>query len=214
MLRIWPFAAFGVYLALDRTWFYQSLAGLSLPLAILAVKGWRALRAPRAVAAAAVLVVTVPGMIWFVQQFVLTRADHFFTTGEARALAFLDRSRRAGAVLAPAMPLGQAVPAFTGRQTYVGHYYWTPDYPGRSALAMQLFDGRLSHAQAAQLVRVSRAVFLLSDCRPGRVNLQPLLGELIARTWRFGCATVYEVRTVGLQAQTTPPSTPRTGRPT
>lgn len=214
MLRIWPFATFGVYLALDRTWFYQALAGLSLPLAILAVRGWRVLRAPRVLAVAAVVAVTLPGMIWVVQQLVLTRADRFFSTGEARALAFLDRSRRAGPVLAPAMPLGQAVPAFTGRQTYVGHYYWTPDYPGRSALAAQLFNGQLSRAQAAQLLRVSKAAFLLSDCRPGRANLQPRLGGLIARVWRFGCATVYEVRTPGLQAQIIPPSTPRTGRPT
>jgi len=214
MLRIWPFAAFGVYLALDRTWFYQALAGLSLPLAILTVRGWRTLRVPRWVAAAAVIAVTVPGTIWVVQELVRTRAEHFFSTGEARALSFLDRSRRAGPVLAPAMPLGQAVPAFTGRQTYVGHYYWTPDYTGRSALADQLFDGRLSRAQAVALVRVSKAAFLVSDCRRGRADLQPLLGGLIVRVWRFGCATVYEVGRPGFHAQAIPASTPRTGRVT
>lgn len=211
ILRIWPFAAFGVYLAFDRTWFYQALAGLTLPLAILTVRGWRTLRAPRVLAAAAVLAVTVPGMTWVVQQLVRTRAANFFSAGEARALAFLDRARRAGPVLAPAMPIGQAVPAFTGRQTYVGHYYWTPDYPGRSALAEALFDGRLSRARAVQLVRVSKAAFLVSDCRPGRANLQPLLGALIVRVRRFGCATVYEVGPPALQAQTIPASTPRTG---
>jgi hypothetical protein len=209
LLRIWPFAAFGVYLALDRTWFYQALAGLSLPLAILTVRGWRALRLPRVLAAAAVLAVTVPGMTWVVQEFVQTRADHFFGTGEARALAFLDSSRRAGPVLAPAMPLGQAVPAFTGRQTYVGHYYWTPDYPGRSALAERLFDGRLSRAQALALVRVSKAAYLLSDCRSGRADIQPLLGEVIVSVRRFGCATVYEVGPPAFQAHTVPASGPR-----
>ena len=39
MLRIWPLAAIVVYLALNRTWFYHALDGLSLPLAILTVKG-------------------------------------------------------------------------------------------------------------------------------------------------------------------------------
>jgi hypothetical protein len=208
MLRIWPVAAFAVYLALDRTWFYHAFAGLSLPLAILAVKGWRRLRVPRALAAAALLLATAPGMVWIVQQLVQTQGQHFFRPGEARALAFLDRASRPGPVLAPAMPLGQAVPAFAGRRTYVGHYYWTPDYPGRAAAADALFDGRLSRAQASQLVRSSQAAFLASDCRRGRVDLTPLLGQMILRTWRFGCATVYELRPAAFQAHIIPASAP------
>lgn len=193
MLRIWPLAAFAVYLALNRTWFYHALDGLSLPLAILAVRGWHRLALPRVLAPAAILVATVPGLVWVVQQLVSTNQQHFFTRGEARAFAFLERARRPGAVLAPAMPLGQAVPAFTGRQTYVGHYYWTPAYNARAAQADALFDGRLSTGPALALVRQSSTAFLVSDCRPGRVDLRPALGAVIARTWQFGCARVYEI---------------------
>jgi hypothetical protein len=193
MLRIWPVAAFVVYLILDRTWFYHAFVGLSLPLAILVVKGWRRLRVPRTVTVAAVVVATVPGLAWAVEQLISTNSQHFFRGGEARALAFLNRASRPGAVLAPAMPLGQSVPAFAGRQTYVGHYYWTPDYNARAALTEALFDGRLPRAQGRQLVRSSQAAFLASDCRPGRVDLRPLLGGIVTHTWRFGCAMVYEV---------------------
>lgn len=194
ILRIWPVAALAVYLALHQTWFYHALAGLSLPLAILAVQGWRALRVPRVVVAAVVLGVTVPGMVWVVQYLAKHRANNFFAPGEARALAFLDHARRPGPVLAAVMPLGQAVPAFAGRQTYVGHYYWTYNYFHRAAVTEALFDGQLARAQATALVRASRASFIAADCRPGRANLGPLLGNLIVRVRHFGCATVYEVR--------------------
>src|SRR5207245_1936084 len=127
------------------------------------------------------------------QRLITTNSQHFFAPGEARALAFLNRSHRPGPVLAPAMPLGQAVPAFTGRRTYVGHYYWTPDYPARRAATDALFAGRLAPAQAELLVRVSRAAFLLADCSHDRVDLSRPLRSLVVRTWRFGCATVYEV---------------------
>jgi hypothetical protein len=192
-LRLWPVAAFAIYFAMDRTWFYHSFAALSLPLGILAVKGWRERHVPRPVLAAVVLAVTVPGMVYAVQQLAKSRPDHFFTPGEASALAFLNSSPRPGAVLAPATPLGQAVPAFAGRQTYVGHYYWTPDYSHRMPRVDALFDGRLSAPQAIELVRASGAAFLASDCRRGRVNLEPLLATAIVRTRRFGCATVYEL---------------------
>src|SRR5581483_11395299 len=76
ILRIWPIAALAVYLALHRTWFYHSFAGLTLPLAIMAVRGWRdilmrlrgrRLALGRMLAGALVLVVTVPGLVWSVQ---------------------------------------------------------------------------------------------------------------------------------------------------
>jgi hypothetical protein len=196
-LRLWPVAAFAIYFAMNRTWFYHSFAALSLPLGILAVKGWRDLRVPRPLVAATLLAVTVPGMVYVIQQMVKTRPAHFFAPGEARALAFLNASPRPGPVLAPAAPLGQAVPAFAGRQTYVGHYYWTPDYAHRMPRVEELFNGRLAPAQAVQLVRESGASFLASDCRRGRVNLEPLLTAEITRTRRFGCATVYELRRAG-----------------
>jgi hypothetical protein len=206
MLRIWPVAALVVYFALDRTWFYHAFAGLSLPLGVLAVRGVRKLRVPRPLAVAGLLAAILPGLVWVMQRLIDTNPQHFFAPGEARALAFMDRSARPGPVLAPAMPLGQAVPGFTGRQTYVGHYYWTPDYQLRVALVGALFGGRLAPAPAAALVRASRAAFLLADCRHDQVDLRRELGSLVRRAQRFGCATVYELAPSLLQAQTVPPS--------
>jgi hypothetical protein len=193
ILRIWPVAALVVYAALDRTWFYHLFDGLTLPLSILAVRGWQRLRAPRALAAAVVLSLTVPGLVWVVVHLGKARTRDFFQSGEARALAFLNSAPQPGPVLAP-IALGQAVPGFTGRQTYVGHYEWTPDVVARTARTEALFDGRLSPADGASLVRASKARFLLANCAPERVDLRPLLGSMIVGTRRFGCATVYQVR--------------------
>ncbi len=204
LLRIWPVAALAVYVVLDRTWFYHLLDGLTLPLGILAIRGWQRLRWPRPVAVAAVLAVTVPGLVWVVQELVRTRQDDFLARGDARALAFLDATRTPGAVLAP-VAVGQAVPGFTGRHTYVGHYEWTPAFPARVARADALFEGRMTSPQAVALVRASRATFLLSDCGPRRPDLRPWLGALVVSVRRFGCAVVYHVRvpraqTVGRRA--------------
>lgn len=211
MLRLWPLAAAAVYLALSTSWFYHAFIGLSLPAAILTVRGWQRLsarrRRPGLVSAAALtLALLTPGLVWLGQQLGATRSQHFFRPGEARALALLERLPRPGAVLAPAMPLGQAVPAFTGRATFTGHPTWTPDYAGRTGLASLLFDGRLRGAQARQLIVLSRAAFLLSDCQPGRVSLTRLLGPRLERTWHLGCATVYELWPSARQAQSVAPS--------
>jgi hypothetical protein len=140
-----------------------------------------------------VLSLTVPGLVWVVVHLGKARTRDFFQSGEARALAFLNSAPQPGPVLAP-IALGQAVPGFTGRQTYVGHYEWTPDVVARTARTEALFDGRLSPADGASLVRASKARFLLANCAPERVDLRPLLGSMIVGTRRFGCATVYQVR--------------------
>jgi hypothetical protein len=214
MLALWPPAVLVVYLALDRTWFYHSFGGLSLPLAILAVRGWRRLELPRLAGAAVALALLGPGLVWTVQQLAKTRAEHFFSTGESRALAYLEHAAGHGAVLASVMPLGQAVPGFTDRQTYVGHYYWTPDYPHRAAETGALFAGRLGPRAAVALVRGSGASFLASACQHRSVDLRVLLGRLVVRTRRFGCATVYELSSSGLQAHTSDTSWPRRGTST
>ena len=193
ILRIWPAAAIVVYFALQSSWFYHAFVGLSLPLAVLAVRGWGRLRLPRLATAAVVLALTVPGMVFAVTELYDGRADHFFRSDEAAVLDYLDDSPRPGAVLAPRAPLGQAVPGLAGRNTFVGHYTWTPDYGAREAGTEDLFEGRLSARAARRLVRESGAAFLASDCR-GRADLEPLLRRLLLRVRRFGCATVYELR--------------------
>lgn len=189
-LRVWPAAALLVYAGLQQSWFYHALAGLTLPLGILAVQGCR--RLPRAAAIPLVAVFTVPGLVFTATELGEARAEHFFTHGERQALAYLESSPRVGVVLARQQPLGRAVPAYGGRNTYVGNYYWTPDYDGRVARAAQLMSGQLDSTAVGRLLRDSRAAFVASDCSGGP-NLARALRPWLLRTRRFGCATVYEV---------------------
>jgi hypothetical protein len=199
MLLLWPLAAIAIYAAADRSFYFHFVSGLSLPLAVLAVRGWRALgdgRAARWAAGAAVLACTVPGLLHVLDSFrVEVRAGaspRYLHGGEAEALEFLDEAPREGPVLTR-LYLGQAVPAFAGRRTYVGHASWTPGFAARSQEAEELFTGRMPHARARELVRRSRAAFALSDCNE-RADLRPELGDAIVGVRRFGCATVYELR--------------------
>ena len=199
MLILWPLVALGVYALADRSFYFHFVSGLTLPLAILAVRGWQALgdgTAARVAAVAAVLLCTVPGQLHVLDQFRVDvkagGSQRYFEDGEAAALEFLDDAPREGPVLAR-LYLGQAVPAFTGRRTYVGHTSWTPDFAERADEAEQLFTGRMSRARARDLVSRSRAAYLISDCNE-RSDLRPVLGDAIAGVRRFGCATVYELR--------------------
>ncbi len=193
LIRLWPVAGLAVYFGLDQSWFYHALGGLSLPLAILAVRGWRRLHLPRALAVATIFAVTVPGAAYAVSELLETKQEHFFKAGEKQALDYVERSARPGPVLAPYEPLGYAVPAFAGRRTWVGHYNWTPQAQTRDARADALFDGNLEAGDARLLVDESRAAFLISDCRD-RADLMRTLGDLVVKRTRFGCATVYEIR--------------------
>jgi hypothetical protein len=200
LLRLWPVAALLVYFGLHRTWFYHALVGLSLPCAVLAVRGFGALARSwarprvllRAAGVAVALALTVPGMVWATTELDRTRNAHFVGADEARALGYLDRLRRPGAVLA-AQPLGLMVPAFTGRRTWVGHYNWTPDYRARVGQAAALFGGRLGTADATRLVGGSGATFLIARC-VDHADLGRLLAASVVSVRRFGCAAVYELR--------------------
>lgn len=199
MLLAWPLVALAIYAAADRTFYYHFVSGLTLPLAVLAVRGWRLLgggRLARTAAVAGVLVCTVPGTLYVLDRF---RHDvqagglaRYLEDGEADALRWLDDSPREGAVLTR-LYLGAAVPTFAGRNTYVGHASWTPDFVARVDETEELFTGRMSRARARELVRRTGVAFALSDCNE-RADLRPALGEAIVRVRRFGCATVYELR--------------------
>jgi hypothetical protein len=192
LVRLWPVAAFVVYLGLQRSWIYHAFVGVSLPLAILAVNGWRRLGIPTAAAAVAIAIFTIPGAVWYLTRVNELGEQHFLMPGEARAMRYLASLPGTGGVLAR-VPLGTAVPAFSGRNTWVGHPTWTPDYTHRTSQADALFGGRLGPPQSQALVRQTGARFLLADCRAVG-NLRPLLGSLVLGMHRFGCAAVYEVR--------------------
>jgi len=194
ILLLWPVAAAIVYLAVSNARFH-AFQGMSLPLAILAVRGWRALDLPRAAAAVAIAAVTLPGFAYAVDTLrdsvALDRSPYVLEPGEARALAHLEDAPGPGGVLAPAS-IGMSVPAHSGRSTWVGHHAWTPDYAQRNAQAEALFANRMAPAQARALIAALRPRFLLAGCAH-RADLRGLLRPLGATTRRFGCATVHEL---------------------
>ena len=86
-----------------------------------------------------------------------------------------------------------AVPAFTGRRTWVGEFSWTPDFVQRVDEAEELFQGRMAPVEARRLVASVGARYALKDCG-ARADLSRLLGPLVVSSARFGCATVYALR--------------------
>ncbi len=88
------------------------------------------------------------------------------------------------------------VPGRTGRETWVGPFSWTPDWEQRATAVNDLFEGRLTTAQARAVVIKSRARWLFADCRPlATAVLERQLAPLLARApQRFGCATLLEIR--------------------
>lgn len=198
-VRVWPFAALAVYLAPVGTFPYHAFQGLAIPLSILAVQGavtvWP--RPNPALVIALLALMTLPGIAHkFIVAVNSVRAagdPYFVFEGEQRALDALERDPRPGGVLAPAYG-GHMLPYRTGREVYVGALSWTPDWEARVRETRELFEGDMGPAEAQALARRSRARFAFVDCRPGLRDLRPLLGPLLERVDRYGCATVYVLR--------------------
>ncbi len=199
-LRAWPVAALAVYYQPAGTFPAHAFQGLTLPLVLLGVLALRewlgASPLPLAVAVALLLVFIVPGTAYRVDRIrgAVNRGfqPYFLTDDEHDALTYLDRVPAAGGVLTPYYS-GQVVPAYTGRETWVGAGSWTPNINRRRALAERLFAADMEAEEAAGLVRRSRARFVYSDCQR-RANIERLVAAVTGPVRRFGCATVYPVR--------------------
>jgi hypothetical protein len=199
-VRIWPFAAFLVYLLPLGTFPYHSFQGLAIPLSILAVQGvltvWRH---PRPLAVAGLLLLmTVPGIAHKLQvsiHSIRSAGDPFWVfPGEVDAMKAIERDPRPGGVLG-SVYAGYMLPSRTGRETWIGALSWTPDWRGRQRLADGLIvDGTVRGAQARELVERTHARFVFVDCRPGLQDLRAELQPILESTRRFGCATVYTVK--------------------
>jgi hypothetical protein len=172
------------------------LAGTSFPLAVLTVRGAGRIRASAALAAGAVALATLPGMAYVAREFHrvygLPVQQLYLVGDEADALAYVRHGAPPGGVLASPR-LATSVPSQTGRAVWEGHPSWTPDYDARVTASQQLFTGALAPGPARELVGTSGARVLVAGCG-ARADLQALLRPLVARTRRFGCATVYELR--------------------
>ncbi len=200
-VRIWPLAILLVYLLPVGTFPYHSFQGLQIPLGILAVIGIRRLwpSIPLWASVSALFVMVVPGTLHKADVFrnsVQSGGDPYFVfDGERELLKSLDRDPRAGAVLAPTYA-ALLVPSRTGRETWVGPFSWTPDWERRAELSNDLFEGRLSTAEARRVVVESRARWLFADCRPlALARLEAQIRPLLAGPpQRFGCARLYELK--------------------
>ena len=196
-LLLWAAACLVTYVVND-SFAPHALQGLSMPLAVLAVRGWQRLRLPAVLGVAAIALATIPGLAFDSRKFIRTAnssrlVQYYLPASDAQALDWVTAHAPPGGVLAPT-PFAVTVPGQTGRRVWVGHGYWSRDYPGRSREADRLFDGRLRPAAAARaFVTSTGARLLIADCRH-TADLARTLRPLVAATQVFGCARVYILR--------------------
>ena len=198
-LRVWPLGGLLVFYQPAGTFPFHAFQGLSLPLAVLGVLALRSWlgerRIPLAPALAAVAVLCVVGTGYRANELReavnLGRQPFFLTESERDALRYLEEQPQPGGVLTPVYS-GVLVPAYTGRETWIGAGSWTPDFERRRQATEALFSGGLDPPSAGALVKRSGASFLYSDCH-GRADIDSLVSGFTEPPRRFGCATVYRV---------------------
>jgi len=194
-LLLWIPGALVLYLFLS-SYPSHALESISLPLAVLTVRGARRVHLPAALAAALLAVATLPGLAYEARLFRDAASgplqQYYRRASDARALRWVEHRAPAGGVMARTI-FAIGIPAATGRSVWVGHQFWSRDYVRRSAGADALFAGRLNPGAAQALVLLSGVRVLVSDCGAGR-DLRPSLAPVLAATRRFGCASVYMVR--------------------
>lgn len=197
-LLLWVAGCFIAYFA-NNAFAPHAFQGLSLPWAVLAVRGWQRLRLPAALGAVAILLVTVPGLAYDGRKMVRTADSHavqyYLTDGDARALDWVRDHAPPGGVLAPT-PFAATVPSQTGRAVWTGHGYWSQDYPVQAHTVDRLFGGRMGAATARRFVASTGARILISDCAHHH-DLTRRLRPLVASVQRFGCAQVYVLHAPG-----------------
>ena len=202
VLVLWPVAVVVTYFANDA-FAAHAFQGLSFPLAILIVRGGRRLRVPVLLGALVVGALSLPGLVFNARKMVRTatgsHVQYVLPRADARALAWVNARRPPGGVLAPT-PFASLVPYRTGRAVWVGHGYWSRDYPARARRVDRLFDGRMRPTAARAFVRSTGAEIVISDCAHP-APLKRTLGPLIAASDRFGCARVYLLVSAGRSAR-------------
>ena len=262
--RLWPLATLLIYVVsatgLSATPLH-AFDGITVPLAVLAVRGvgglrrrrplgvtpWRPMSrrwsaeaggpvstrggrlswrgrpvsTRRVIDTLAVALATIPANVYalrLAQQDAapVTANSNFINRDESAALTYLRTAPVKGGVLTQ-FYLGEAVPARTGRQTFVGDCLWSePNCMPKSTAADTLFTGALSPQASQTFVRQTGARFVLASCVAPQTDLTPKLGRLIVSVRHFGCATVYELRApsppTGPLAESSPHAVVRTPR--
>ena len=207
MLLLWVITCAAVYFLVPE-FPPHALTGITVPLAVLAVRGWESglarARVSRALAGVTAIVliglVTVPAAIYHLNSSfdystrslggAFSRQLLVLTPDQAAALTYLDHARRPGGVLAPWL-LSMSVPGFTGREVFAGHQMWQP--PGNVAIADAFFSPTLRDPTGAfrrAILERSKATFVLADCS-APVSLARAIAPIARPVGRFGCVTVY-----------------------
>jgi hypothetical protein len=220
-VRFYPFAIALVYLLPLGTFPFHSVQGLTIPLAMLAVQGlttWRptSIPRPRAVwVVPALALMIVPGTIyrtWITWDSIRRVAfPWYMTSGEQKALDFLEQDPRRGAVFSGDWS-GPLIPPETGREVYLGLISWTPDYDQRvilvnSALSGKFGSKKLTTKQFRTFITATGVRFIFQPCNSSKINfdfrqntaasrrlLDRDLGPLLEERRDFGCARVYVLR--------------------
>jgi hypothetical protein len=191
-LLLWIAGCFVTYFANDA-FAPHALQGLSFPWAVLAVRAWQRLRLPAAIGAAAIALVTIPGLAYDARKMVRVArsptVQYYLPSSDEQALRWVSGRAAPGGVLAPT-PFAIVVPSQTGRKVWVGHGYWSRDYFPRSHQADALFKGHMGPARARAFVRSTGVALLISDCAH-HADLSRALRPLLDSVQRFGCAQVY-----------------------
>jgi hypothetical protein len=195
-LLLWLGACFVTYFVND-SFAPHALQGLSIPFAVLAVRGWRRLHLPAVLGAAAVALITIPGLAYNARKFVRTSnspklVQYYLPHSDAQALDWVSAHAPPGGILAPA-PFAAVVPSQTGRSVWTGHGYWSENYPVQSREANRLFGGRMSATASRAFVTSTGAAILVSDCRH-HADLARKLAPVLAGVHPFGCARVYVLK--------------------
>jgi hypothetical protein len=195
-LLLWPAAVLATVLVTPNGQ-YRALAGVALPLGVLAVRAWPAFADRRrgrwtAVAAlSACLAPTIPYLIDTLARLdsPLNVAYTELAPSDVRAARFAAAHARGRPILAP-VGLATAIPALTDAWVWAGHPIWTPDHLRREVRLQQLFSGWMAGPRARAFVSATRTAAVIQPCGYGA----PLSGELAPLGFRetvIGCAHVY-----------------------
>ena len=205
-VRMWPLAVVVVYLQPFGTFPYHSFQGLALPLAILAVQGFTVgrpswLPRPRAWwVVGVVLLLAVPGTVHRMRMARTSIGLHYFpyyvTPGESKALAWLDEQPEDGNVITDPYG-GMLVPAYSGKEAYVGPRSWSSNWTYKSQQAGALLFGAAGPAWTQRFLKSTRARWVFVECAGDGSALPSIarnIGPLLEAEHRFGCSRVYSIR--------------------
>jgi hypothetical protein len=211
-VRIWPLMS-GLQLTLILVTGLGNSAshaarGATIPLAILAVQGFRSQKSGTVRAATGLLVAgMVVAGVYSTQSLVRTglkrvtaapEAGYVMSPSQVATINYLQDSKQPGAVMAPPI-LSALIAAHTDRNVWLGHFTWTQDYLARSNAARRFYSpGEKSAIRRAYLAVVTKVRYVVAPCEPaGLVRPRVLVSQLRPVTesvkWA-GCNAVLTIK--------------------